>query len=350
MSNEEAVERAKRSDRLSVLTKERFNDDEFKMFENCLDLLRPLRVFCDRMERSGSTLCRVVPEVRNVVCCYKAMYAKSKRMGAPERDTIHPDCYPIMKHLVSRFVARMAVNIPDICITAYLLTREGRDELIKEMQPGNLPVQVAGTETGARVTSMTDTELITARRRDGYEELSDDEDCEEELDDEWVNGLPESPDDDPAFDGVTYKDLQADLFGSGDIEQMLDHRIYRDLFDKAANSVKRMALAVGLQEDKSEICVSCLYRWVSSPDCEIPFMRMLRAFDTPDGIWRQALMFDDWNMFAQIALRFVTLGTSEAGVERLISAHRDIASLKGTRFHADTIRDRLQLRLHRNKE
>jgi hypothetical protein len=46
----------------------------------------------------------------------------------------------------------------------------------------------------------------------------------------------------------------------------------------------------------------------------------------------------------------VTLGTSEAEVERMIGTHRDVASLQGTRYSHRTLRSRLQLGVTRARQ
>ena len=52
-----------------------------------------------------------------------------------------------------------------------------------------------------------------------------------------------------------------------------------------------------------------------------------------------------WQPLAIIALHFVSLGTSEAYVERCVSIQRDLQKTK-TRIKLSTIRTRMKLRLH----
>jgi hypothetical protein len=91
--------------------------------------------------------------------------------------------------------------------------------------------------------------------------------------------------------------------------------------------------------------IQSFHNWIQTADETLRFS--LLGDRSPDTIWRNAHQYDDWRDFAELAMRIVTLGTSEADVERIIRIHRDIASLKGTQYAHQTLRNRLQLRISR---
>jgi hypothetical protein len=73
----------------------------------------------------------------------------------------------------------------------------------------------------------------------------------------------------------------------------------------------------------------------------------LLGHQSPGPIWWNAHQYDDWRDFAEIAMQIVTLRTSEADVERIISIQRDLDSLKGTQYSHRTLGNRLPLRISR---
>jgi hypothetical protein len=62
------------------------------------------------------------------------------------------------------------------------------------------------------------------------------------------------------------------------------------------------------------------------------------ADGSPDTYWRgrhgNPVV---WHHLVHVALRFVTLGASEAGVERLISIRRHVQGVTGTNYRPDTM-------------
>lgn len=64
---------------------------------------------------------------------------------------------------------------------------------------------------------------------------------------------------------------------------------------------------------------------------------------SPDTIWRRAPSHDErWRDFCSIALRYVTLGTSEADCERSLSKQKDCQGLHITRIGSDLLEWRLR--------
>jgi hypothetical protein len=141
---------------------------------------------------------------------------------------------------------------------------------------------------------------------------------------------------------TSYHRLQVALLETGDIDQMLRYPLYSDLVAKADRCVGSLAVKLGMSPIQS---IQCFHHWIEMTDEALHFP--LLGDRSPDAIWRHAHQYHDWRDFAQIALRIVTLGTSEVDAERIISTHRDIVSFQGTRYSHETLRSRRQLRISR---
>jgi hypothetical protein len=113
------IQRARRNPVLNILAEDH-DDDQFQAMEDCLSLLQPLRFLCDRFEQRNATLSQVVPTVRETLETYQNLYSAR---------VLRPPSYEILKHILSRFIARMAMSVDDLCITAYVLSLEGRNEI-----------------------------------------------------------------------------------------------------------------------------------------------------------------------------------------------------------------------------
>jgi hypothetical protein len=58
-------------------------------------------------------------------------------------------------------------------------------------------------------------------------------------------------------------------------------------------------------------------------------------------LWRTAYAYREGRIFAELALRLVSSGTSESGAERTLSMAKHITGIHGTRYGLDTLRARL---------
>jgi hypothetical protein len=64
--------------------------------------------------------------------------------------------------------------------------------------------------------------------------------------------------------------------------------------------------------------IQSFHNWIQTADETLRFP--LLGDRSPDTIWRNAHQYDDWRDFADLAMRIVILGTSEADVERIMNA------------------------------
>jgi hypothetical protein len=166
--------------------------------------------------------------------------------------------------------------------------------------------------------SLTPVEILPVSDSSGSDQELAEERCE--MEDEPIEGKGEVQ----TEEFTSYHRLQVALIETGDIDQMLRHPLYSDLVAKAERCVESLAEKQGMPPIQS---IQCFHHWIEMTDEALRFP--LLGDPSPDAIWTHAHQYDDWRDFAEIALRILTLGTSEADGERIISTHRDIASLKG---------------------
>jgi hypothetical protein len=329
--SEETV-RARRNQSLAILA-ESDHAEQFQRMQDALRLLEPLRILCDRFERRDASLSQVIPYVRQALTAYRDLY--SARVLVPES-------YETFKHLLSRLIARMATSVPDLCATAYVLSPDGKLELRMREQGFSIPrvsaneddQDLSGRRTVHDGERTADDGQIEGEASQGDSESSDDDQTEETFETDWDRS------EDNVEEVHSYRTLHQQLLTDEDIEHMLAYPLYDDLMTSAANCITSLAAILGFSEDAA---YATLHNWITTASEVLRFP--LLGNQSPDTIWRNAHLYDGWRDFSEVAMRIVTLGTSEADVERLISVHRDIASLKSTRYSHSTIRNRLQLRV-----
>jgi hypothetical protein len=169
----------------------------------------------------------VIPSVRQTLAAYRTLYSAR---------VLEPESYEILKHILSRLIARMAMNARDLSSTAYLLSREGK----KEIRMREQGFSIGGTP------SLEDEQLLSvsadvherALNIDGREingdpgamldsASSDDDQDDTRFETDWDR--PENELD----EFHSYQRLQLELFENGDIERMLAYPLYEDLMLKA---------------------------------------------------------------------------------------------------------------------
>ena len=131
-----------------------------------------------------------------------------------------------------------------------------------------------------------------------------------------------------------------------DLDILLSSPVYNVSFEIAFNQFRLM----GTKHEIAEDYVHEIFRsWIFSNKSTGP-TRMEKQC-SPDMIWRRAPSHDErWRDFASIALRFVTLGASEADCERSLSKQKDCQGLHITRIRPDLLEWRLRAAHSRLKE
>jgi hypothetical protein len=128
-------------------------------------------------------------------------------------------------------------------------------------------------------------------------------------------------------------------------EKTLDERLDENLTDGAYEIAKReirgMAAALGMDGDS---IVERFNEWLFTLDvCEVGW--------DPDRHWREVhLAQAKWADLARIGLRYASIGTSEASVERLLGEQKEVQGRHGVNFGTETLHARLVLRHEERKQ
>jgi hypothetical protein len=81
--------------------------------------------------------------------------------------------------------------------------------------------------------------------------------------------------------------------------------------------------------------------WLFGDPSRLPFRWDIET--DPNSIWRRAHLSEDWMKFTDLALRLISIGTSEADCERSLSIQRDIAGAHATQYKAPSLTARLRI-------
>jgi hypothetical protein len=332
------------------------------LFEECRAILRPIRYLCDVFERRTSALWQVIPLAKKVIESYRQRYEA--------RFWKHGDSYTILKQILMKFRARIGSNSPATVMLAFLLSPAGRKAARNREYGFTIKTNEYGPEPLRPEVQLDvppdDFSLIHQRERPAGEE-------EEMLEsEEWQNveeypavgvplagvptaGVPtagkedeeeeEEEEEEEDFEEITpgYLDILAELVDS-DIPTILDYKPWHHMHERTLRELRETAALAGLDVEFIE---ECFDKWLWEDTRKLPFAKFLAG--DPDEMWRQAHKCAGWSTFSNFALRFITIGTSEAEVERLISVQRDIAALKSVRVTPKMAMARLQMRLSRQR-
>lgn len=95
----------------------------------------------------------------------------------------------------------------------------------------------------------------------------------------------------------------------------------------------------------ADIIMSYFEKWLYSPEDELSFGSYSKIGCNIDNLWENAGTLDfEWSMFASVAKRLTTIGSSEADVERLFSQQKVVMGRHMTNIGSDSLKSRLILR------
>lgn len=117
------------------------------------------------------------------------------------------------------------------------------------------------------------------------------------------------------------------------LDARLNVDIYKFSHAKALREIVRVGRLFGVEEGYIQDKLSV---WLYGRREENPTSP--NVGHSPDKIWRCVpASCEDWRQFAEIALRFVTISTSEADCERLLSRQRDIQGIRTSNIRAELL-------------
>jgi hypothetical protein len=238
-----------------------------------------------------------------------------------------------LNDLTAHFLARLRRNAFDVMLTAFALTIRGR-AYIHSAEYG---FQTRGGLSELPELSFVSTmqhefaRAMAAQQGQPFDfddqELARQEDPLMVNDDDWIRHghAPFDPDED-SFRVVLQEELT----------KPLDDRLRRNLAD---------GILVGIRKPIARQCVHLNYNpeqifhlfdaWWTDAD------KIISADVHPDSDWRKFHgRSDERASLADVALRFITLGSSEADIECLLSRQKQIQQQFGTNCRTDTLQAR----------
>lgn len=298
-------------------------------WECLLEILKPLKYFTYSVESSDCSLWEVKVLVDNVMQTWRRMW--------PEVPEALRTMFVI---IVSEFVSLVKRNAYDEVVTSYCLTELGRQE-IRSKEEGFqteldteevIPFQ---TKRMQRVDCCLDCNDISSLDVIPVPLEGEEPDVEIDLSQEMKE------EEDFEEPGSEQEDETPHT-----IDILLSSPVYNVSFEIAFNRLRLM----GQKHEIAEAYIYEIFRsWIFSNKSTGP-TRMEKQC-SPDIIWRRAPSHDArWRDFASIALRFVTLGASEADCERSLSKQKDCQGLHTTMIKSDLLEWRLRAAHSKPKE
>ena len=304
-------------------------------------ILLPLRTFLMRAEASDTSLCSLIPLYRNFLDLMKSIWI-----------TLQQEDMQVFFHdILARTMARVMVSAHDACITAFLLTNEGREEQRKRNQGFSTK---GGRILGPRwrTGSLENAEAEYRLTQYRLLPLSDDS-CseEEEVQEEWLENddvytLEANVDQESEplstnwFSQASYLEAEK-AFMEQDVEQLWEIEIFPEIYAVGLRTLQTYAKL--LQPDLSDRKVRELLNGYLFDDLGEILNDFIRR--DPNAFWREMRKYDKWEALSALALHFITLPVSEADVERLFSRQKQVMGPYSTNMSTETLEARLRLHM-----
>jgi hypothetical protein len=308
-------------------------------------ILLPLKLFSLSMETRSRKLSEVLPIAQETLREFQMVRERIE----------HEEDIEILEFVTLHFLARLRTNAFEDIVTAWVLSQPGRDSL--RVQEARFLTRFRPPEIG----TCRGIECIEEQQARFLGEFEP-----------WVKDNPDDPPGHVDISSATMEELpvmhvrdgdgfapllmEQDLAESrstrvaqqrADFDQELTRQRALNLADRlnqslemgafcmAIKRVKHMAEALGIDQNELEIR---LREWLftqSVPDIQ----------GCPDQHWREVhAQSPAWRNLARIGVRYATIGTSEAEVERLIGEQQEIQGQHGVNFGTDTLHARLVVR------
>jgi hypothetical protein len=293
-------------------------------------VMLPLALFSRAMEGRSRILGEAIPAAQEVLREWSVL----KEFFGDRRDL-----RDLLEIVTAHFLARLRGNSFQVTLTAFALTFNGRAQIRQKERSIQTTGRIQPATLLPFVSEMQDafTGGLEAFQHLTPSETLDVNPVLNEIDDADSTD-PEAipvfdlPDTRPSF----FRKLQAEF------ETSLENRLERNLLD---------GILVHVQGPIHQVCQSLGY----------PAEEIMTSFHDwwadgtvrdegqhPDAYWRQFHGCSDaCGRFAHVALRFITLGCSEAEIERLLSEQRHLQGVHGTNYRTDTLQARELLRERR---
>jgi hypothetical protein len=324
-----------------------FDDIPTEVFELYAVLL-PFSCFIRAVEARCCSLTSIVPLARDLLKCLSNV----RGFLATDAGQV------ILRDLHIRLLARLCVNNRAEVLAAHSLTLEGRDEL-RKMEVG-YSTQGQGSGDGLRGVKENQ-DLKSFMKGDAsfddvmasiYQQIANSRpfigaECAPSVFSQRVGGMKD-------MYGHSLSDAQNYTGYLREFAEMTEDErfdvkrtdIYGKIYDIAQERILQLAdrVAQKLQYDAALPELKRRYDiWLFDPQTSVPFIGAPNPAVRAEQMWRMAHRHAGWEILADVALRIVSSGTSEADAERILSMERNIAGLHGTRFGIQGMRSRMIL-------
>jgi hypothetical protein len=342
-------------------------------------ILLPFHIMLAAVESRDCTLSEIVPLFREVQANVRTVF------GVLDTETSKQ----ILHIILARFYARLLTNNYQEAIAAYLLTPLGRDELRTEQEgyhtirmdvrlPIWRPARDSRSERTFETTIVELTNAILNARvlRDAWPDpwqdadpeainedadpslddlesrSEDDDEPEEESENDDTDETQDPRDENEGIlRSLTMPGLSAlsqqyartlQQFKAQSLQSLLSFSVYRDLYTTAERFLVDYGRRIDPETRQSESVIRQFRDdWLFGDPNRLPF-RWETETD-PNLIWRRAHLSEEWMNFADLALRLISISTSEADCERSLSIQRDIVGAHGTQYKTPSLAARLRL-------
>ena len=306
-------------------------------WKRLLLILMPLKRLSLCVESSQCALWEVIPLVDAAFGAWKKVVS-----------LLSDDDREALRLLVLTLIKRLSVTSRDTAVACFALSELGRDIL-------------RSREEGLQTRGVTHECMIT-ERISSLRSLFDDPNAD--IASDFISVMPDSEDDeDPEFNAENEREADhiqsthasqeaedetletsADGGELGDqaipqeLESALSFDLYEFSFARACQELCRTGNILGLDE---KYVYSIFRSWVFDDRDKTPTRWQVGM--SPNDTWRQVpANCEEWRSFAELAIRFVTIGTSEADCERMLSRQKDIQGIRTNNIRAELLEARLR--------
>ena len=247
----------------------------------------------------------------------------------------------LFKVIIARTLSRISTTCHDEVITGYVLSLNGRDE-IRQIQHGMRGFNMSNS---VHSHGMLFPDISNQYQLDSHEENVNVDQFDDEIVTTRVNVDKieeimnnQLNDDQNCLQWNTHKQVFEDLM-ERNIEDLLNINIYHD---KYAIALKTLQSHSDLLYNIDHETVKNMFdTFLFENDQNLIFLQ--DQSKSPNDFWRDAHSLDDWKIFSEIALHFITFPCSEADVERLFSAQKTIMGKSMTNINSEVLEARVRL-------
>lgn len=240
-------------------------------------------------------------------------------------------------------------NAYNYVITSYVLSPNGRIELRKKYQgikteppfifPFCAPIESLYKEriSFERKKVPILNEIVQDKDSEAPNDINDISEPYEDAQDDFEK--LEKTLDDPTFEMPQKLNLEYEKYYAIPFADRIDDDIYKNIYHVAKNELLQLGSKFDLSDEYIE---SKLDTYLFANPLQLDFLKYSMYIQS--DFWREAFCYgEEWEDFADLALRFACSFGSEAMVERYLSIQRYIQNSRMTNVSTPMVKARLQL-------